>query len=740
MAAPSGTIWGPISGKGRLGLYITTTSTATQTTATIDIWIYTQYSTSDSSNTLYYDDQQSNPTTNRGSVSVNTTSNNGWNVANQQRIKSGIKVTHTRGTSDKNWVFGAKLTGVEYIGATLNVSATWKAPALQQYSITYNANGGSGAPGKQTKFYGKNVTISSTRPTRTGYSFQGWSTANDSSVEYSPGATYTGNANLSLYAVWKANTYTVSYNANGGSGAPGAQTKTYGVNLTLSSTKPTRANYNFLGWATSPSGTSVAYAPGATYTSNSSITLYAIWSVAYVPPRVTGISVDRCTSNGTLSDEGTYARVKFSWSTDKTVSSIRIYWGAYGTSSDLTSNVAVSASGTSGTVTQIVNGSFSTEKQYRIGISVVDSAQTYIEFVLPSTQYIVDFKAGGKGMSVGKVAELDNYFDVYWPAYFRQNVRVDGILQSIRGGYTTSIYSDPGNAAKFDTNAAIFSFNKDAETAGLFYDKYGEVRSAHRYTANHNHEYALSAGSFRLQNGWMGLYGAYANATSHTSRKGWIGHDGGTNLNIRNEAGGVVSLSTPGGTNVQISTQIVNRNGLYLIRLDDVSNKLYLGNPRRYANEDIQMHGYTIQFNGGGGGVKSNQTIQNASDRRLKENIKDVPDEFVEVWKDILPKVFTWNEKSDTREDRIQFGVIAQDVISAFENHGLDYKNYGIIGTTKITLNGEEYFTVSYDHYHMLTSLVVRKQQKEIDELKSQVNELKELVTQLLGSKQGGGE
>lgn len=42
--------------------------------------------------------------------------------------------------------------------------------------------------------------------------------------------------------------YTISYNANGGSGAPGSQTKTHGTDLTLSSTKPTRNGYNFSKW------------------------------------------------------------------------------------------------------------------------------------------------------------------------------------------------------------------------------------------------------------------------------------------------------------------------------------------------------------------------------------------------------------------------------------------------------------------------------------------------------------
>ena len=72
-------------------------------------------------------------------------------------------------------------------------------------------------------------------------------------------------------------TYTVSYNANGGSGAPSSQTKNHDKDLTLSSTVPTRSGYEFTGWNTKSDGTGTSYASSATYSSNSSATLYAQW-------------------------------------------------------------------------------------------------------------------------------------------------------------------------------------------------------------------------------------------------------------------------------------------------------------------------------------------------------------------------------------------------------------------------------------------------------------------------------
>lgn len=71
-----------------------------------------------------------------------------------------------------------------------------------------------------------------------------------------------------------AKSYTVSYNANGGNGAPGSQTKYHNTTLTLSNAKPARTGYTFLGWSTSSSATSATYQPGDSFTSNASTTLY----------------------------------------------------------------------------------------------------------------------------------------------------------------------------------------------------------------------------------------------------------------------------------------------------------------------------------------------------------------------------------------------------------------------------------------------------------------------------------
>ena len=150
------------------------------------------------------------------------------------------------------------------------------------YGIYYNANGGTGAPGAQTKTYGYNLALSGTIPTRAGHNFRGWATAPNGGAVYAAGGIYTANAGATLYAVWEPYRHGVVFNANGGTGAPGAQTKTYGSILTLSGTIPIRTGYTFKGWGTSAGTQTVSYNPGSQYgrdQNGGTYTLYAIWQI-----------------------------------------------------------------------------------------------------------------------------------------------------------------------------------------------------------------------------------------------------------------------------------------------------------------------------------------------------------------------------------------------------------------------------------------------------------------------------
>ena len=287
MAAPSGTKWGSIvGGYGRIGLYVTVSSTSTSSTATIQVWFWSKYSVSDSSNTLYYSNASS-ATTSHGSVNIRTSvdSGSGWSTSNQVRLATWTS-TISRGTSAQTRYASAKLTNVDRVGGTMSVSTSWTVPALNRYTVSYNANGGSGAPGSQTKYYGTTLKLSSTKPTRTGYTFEGWGTsANDTSVNYAPGANYTANASITLYAVWTRNTYEVTFNANGGT-INGAESvaKSVAYNDSIGTLPTAIKQYaTFVEWNTSAAGTGTKVTEGTKITK--ALTVYAIWktgSVIYV--------------------------------------------------------------------------------------------------------------------------------------------------------------------------------------------------------------------------------------------------------------------------------------------------------------------------------------------------------------------------------------------------------------------------------------------------------------------------
>ncbi|MFZ9740603.1 MAG: beta strand repeat-containing protein [Candidatus Nanopelagicaceae bacterium] len=159
------------------------------------------------------------------------------------------------------------------------------------YTISYNANSATSgtAPASQTKTQGVNLTLRTNTGSlaRTGYTYDGWNTnSSGTGTSYAAGGTYSTDAAATMYAKWIINTYTISYDKNTTDtvgNMPSSQTKTYNVNLTLSSNTPTRTGFTFSGWATS-SGGSVVYAAGGTYTANAGATLYAKWTATVSVP------------------------------------------------------------------------------------------------------------------------------------------------------------------------------------------------------------------------------------------------------------------------------------------------------------------------------------------------------------------------------------------------------------------------------------------------------------------------
>lgn len=189
---------------------------------------------------------------------------------------------------------------------TISISTAW-----QTYTIAYSANGGTGAPGNQTKTYNQNLTLSSTKPTKsnttatgytvtfngnggtaskasqaatdtTTYTFNNWK--DGAGTTYAAGGTYTKNQADTLTAQWTSSTTkgavttatatkssttstrTVTYNANGGYCG------------TASANSTATVSYSCSGWYTATSGGTKRASSGGSYTPTASETVYAQWT------------------------------------------------------------------------------------------------------------------------------------------------------------------------------------------------------------------------------------------------------------------------------------------------------------------------------------------------------------------------------------------------------------------------------------------------------------------------------
>lgn len=160
------------------------------------------------------------------------------------------------------------------------------ADAVTEYTLKFSANGGSGGPGTQTGEAGSNgyarIYIPGTEPTRSGFTFLGWARTSSGSVAYEPGDYIDINKDTTLYAVWQQITYSITYDDNGAdSGAAPTDSTAYtsGATATVAGNTGNMAleGYAFSGWNTAADGSGTAYAPGASLTITSAVTLYAVW-------------------------------------------------------------------------------------------------------------------------------------------------------------------------------------------------------------------------------------------------------------------------------------------------------------------------------------------------------------------------------------------------------------------------------------------------------------------------------
>ena len=176
-------------------------------------------------------------TLNTNGGTINSGNVTGYTYGVGATLPAADDMTYT-GHTFKGWYDNENLTGSPVTaigGAETGNKEYWAKWEINQYTITFDTNGGSEiAP--ITQDYGTEITAPD-NPTRKGYTFMGW----DKEIPETMPA-----ENITVKAQWEINQYTIAFDTNGGSEiAP--ITQDYGTEITAPA-NPTRKGYTFKGW------------------------------------------------------------------------------------------------------------------------------------------------------------------------------------------------------------------------------------------------------------------------------------------------------------------------------------------------------------------------------------------------------------------------------------------------------------------------------------------------------------
>ena len=225
-------------------------------------------------------------------------------------------------------------------------------------------------------------------------------------------------------------TYSVTYEADGGSNVPSTQTKYCDETLVLSGNIPTLSardniQYTFKGWSTTNPTTigtgTVTHKPKAYYTTNSALALHAVWGIDYKKPTIGKIIAKRSKrvegEGGTitydLDDEGTYMNITVPWTIDKSaylnnkIASVTVKSTNISDSTETAINTyTIISNDSTGTFTMDgIGGSFNINSTYSLEITVTDDhGSTTMTNFLSSSFFIMDVSEGGYGIGFGTAA------------------------------------------------------------------------------------------------------------------------------------------------------------------------------------------------------------------------------------------------------------------------------------------------------------------------------------------------
>ncbi len=213
-------------------------------------------------------------------------SNGGSSVTAYKRIAHGSKIDAPNAPTKSGYEFwgwcedSSCLSKFDFLNDTvtsdITLYAEWGRGGI---TISFDSCGGNAVEDVRLE-QGDSLGESMPTPTRTGYHFTGWYTEKVYSNQVYSSTTFVEND--VLYAKWEINSYTVIYNANGGSGYMTDSTLYYGTESALRTNTFTRAGYTFIGWNTEAEAEGYIYSDAEEVINlckkhDEEIILYAIW-------------------------------------------------------------------------------------------------------------------------------------------------------------------------------------------------------------------------------------------------------------------------------------------------------------------------------------------------------------------------------------------------------------------------------------------------------------------------------
>ena len=179
-------------------------------------------------------------------------------------------------------------TSLGLLAGDTTLYAKWKdvEPApVTQFTVSFEANGGTGEMSPADVDADAEYTVPGSAFTApAGKVFDSWNTSADGTgTKYMPQDAPAIHENMTLFAQWvaaPATKCTVTFDANGGTGAMDVLTADLGTTVTLPASTFTRDGYVFAGWNTAADGTGTAIVNGGQLTLGSDATLYAQWKTA----------------------------------------------------------------------------------------------------------------------------------------------------------------------------------------------------------------------------------------------------------------------------------------------------------------------------------------------------------------------------------------------------------------------------------------------------------------------------